>query len=334
MEKYQEPIKINQLELANRFVMPPMATHQACDGFINKAHIEYYTERTKGNSVGLLIVEHSYIAISGRTNFTQLGIDSDDKIEGFRQLAAAVHGAGKTKIFGQINHAGNMTKPEYTGSAVVSAGNLVTPTGRSSAVPRPLTPAEIHELTEKYAAAALRFKKAGFDGVEIHAAHGYLLDQFYSPLTNNRTDAYGGSLDNRLRFQLEVLAAVRRAVGADFPVALRLGGCDYLEGGASLEDAVYAAKKFEAARVDLLDISGGMCMYIRKGHSEAGYFADQSAAVKRAVTIPVLVTGGVRTPEEAEKLLEAGTADLIGIGRALKEDGNWARKALRGIGTD
>lgn len=329
MKKYQEPITINHLELSNRLVMPPMATHCSSNGFINKAHIEYYTERVKDNSVGLLIVEHSYIDISGRTNFTQLGIDSDDKIEGFRRLAAAVHGAGNTKIFGQINHAGNMTKSEYTGSDVVSAGNLVSPTGRSSAIPRPLTPAEIQGLTEKYAAAALRFKKAGFDGVEIHSAHGYLLDQFYSPLTNNRTDAYGGSLDNRIRFHLEVIAAVRRAVGADFPVALRLGGCDYIEGGASLEDAVYSAKKFEAAGVDLLDISGGMCMYVRKGHPEAGYFADQSTAVKRVVTIPVLITGGVRTPEEAENLLEAGAADLIGIGRALKEDGSWARKALQ-----
>lgn len=329
MRKYQEHVKINQLELANRLVMPPMATHKSTDGKINEAHIDYYRERTAGNSVGLLITEHSFIDATGRADARQIGIDSDDKIEGFRRLAEAVHQSGHTRIFGQINHAGNMTKPEITGSPVVSAGDIVSPTPRSDAEPRALTVDEIHALTAEYADAAVRFKKAGFDGVEVHSAHGYLLDQFYSPLTNNRTDSYGGSPDNRIRFHLEVMAAVREAVGPDYPVAIRFGGCDYMEGGASIEDAVYAAKKFEAAGADLIDISGGMCMYNRKGHTEPGYFADQSSAVRKAVTVPVIVTGGVKTPEDAERLLEEGAADLIGAGRAMMKDPDWARNALQ-----
>ena len=163
--------------------------------------------------------------------------------------------------------------------------------------------------------------------MEIHCAHGYLLNQFYSPLTNKRSDDYGGSLENRLRFTLETVACVRGAVGGKIPIAVRLGGADYLPGGSKEEDAVEACKLLEAAGVDLLDLSGGMCFYMRPGHLEAGYFASMSAKVKSAVSVPVLITGGVKKVADAEALLADGKADLIGVGRALLKDAAWRAEA-------
>ena len=164
------------------------------------------------------------------------------------------------------------------------------------------------------------------DGVELHCAHGYLLNQFYSPMTNKRTDEYGGGLENRLRITLETVAWVRQAIGSEVPIAVRLGGADYLPGGAREEDAAEAGKLLEAAGVDLLDLSGGMCFFVRPGHLEAGYFSSLSEKVKAAVSVPVLLTGGVTKLSDAEALLQYGKADLIGVGRALYRDPPWAEK--------
>ncbi len=190
-----------------------------------------------------------------------------------------------------------------------------------------MTAEQIRETVSWFAQAALRAKKAGYDGVEIHSAHGYLLNQFYSPLTNFRTDEYGcQSIENRTRFHAEVIAAVREAVGEDYPVAIRLGGCDYAEGGSTMEDCVAACRIFEACGVDLIDLTGGLFGYVRPDCTEPGYFKDMTVAVKKAVQIPVLLTGGVTTAAEAEALLEADCADLIGVGRAIYSNAHWAEK--------
>ena len=208
----------------------------------------------------------------------------------------------------------------------VSASEEVLPLKQQLRIPHPLTVDEILALEEVYAAAALRAVKAGYDGVEIHSAHGYLLNQFYSPLTNKRTDEYGGPMENRMRFLLETVAAVRKVVGPDVPLAVRLGGADYLPGGSTEEDAVQASVMLEKAGVDLLDLSGGMCFYSRPDHKEPGYFSTMTEKIKKEVTIPVLLTGGVRTLEDAERLLAEGKADLIGVGRSLLKDAHWLEK--------
>ena len=167
--------------------------------------------------------------------------------------------------------------------------------------------------------------------MEIHSAHGYLLNQFYSPLTNKREDEYGaGCMENRLRFLLETVKAVREAVGPDFPIAVRLGGCDYAEGGSSIRDAVQAAVMLEKAGVDLLDISGGFCSYRKPGDETPGYFSDMTQPIKQRVKIPVILTGGVHSGRQCEKLLEEGLADLIGVGRAILTDSAWAQKNMAG----
>jgi 2,4-dienoyl-CoA reductase-like NADH-dependent reductase (Old Yellow Enzyme family) len=188
---------------------------------------------------------------------------------------------------------------------------------------------EIAVIPALFAAAARRAKAAGFDGVEVHSAHGYLLNQFFSPLTNRRTDAYGGDVYGRIKLHLEVIAAVRDSVGAEYPVLLRLGAADYLEGGSRVEDSVIAAVAFEKAGVDMIDVTGGLSGYVRPGHSEAGYFAELSEPIRNAVTMPVILTGGVTEPEQAEELLAAGVADLIGVGRAILKDSGWAVRAMR-----
>ena len=232
----------------------------------------------------------------------------------------------------QLNHGGAAALSEASGMRPLAPSpvNMFELSGLGDPAGADEMPKEkIHELPEIYAAAASRAKEAGFDGVVIHCAHSYLLNEFYSPISNKRTDEYGGNLDNRLRIHREVIKAVRAAVGPDYTVSIRLGGVDYeMEGGSTLEDAAYAAKVFAEAGVDAVDISGGLSRYMRKGHEEPGYFQDCSRAVKAAVDLPVLLTGGVRSLAEAEKLLQSGAADLIGVGRPLLADPNWADKAM------
>ena len=229
---------------------------------------------------------------------------------------------GRSKAFVQLNHAGSNGIGES-----VSASPVAIPAKKLTRRPRELTPDEILEIEAQFAAAAVRAVRAGYDGVEIHCAHGYLLNQFYSPMTNKRKDAYGGSLKNRLRFTLETAALVREAVGPSVPIAVRLGGADYLPGGSKEENAAEGAALLEAAGVDLIDLSGGMCFYFRPGHFEAGYFSSMSEKVKARVSVPVLLTGGVQHVADAEKLLSSGKADLIGVGRALLKDAHWRKTA-------
>ena len=254
-----------------------------------------------------------------------MSIASDDDVAGLSKIVAEIHKHG-TKAIAQLNHAGGAAPTRVTGCVPVSASGITPPTRipmGDGVTPEALSVEEIAGIVKDFAAAAKRAKASGYDGVEIHSAHAYLLNQFYSPLINQRTDEYGGSLDNRLRIHREVIAAVRKAVGNKFVIALRLGGCDYREGGSTIEDSVYAAKVFEKAGINLLDISGGLCFFMREGHDEPGYFQDMTSEIKKEVSIPVLLTGGVKTLADAEELLEKGAADLIGVGRELMKNPGW-----------
>ena len=266
----QEPVQIGALQVANRLVMPPMQTNKTDRGHVTEELLQYYRERAVLSRPGIIITEHSCITESGRAAEGQLSIASDALIEEHRRLTDAIREGG-SRAFVQLNHAGSNGIGE-----AVSASAVSIPVKKLTKRPRALTVEEIRRIEEQFAAAALRAVRAGYDGVEIHCAHGYLLNQFYSPLTNKRTDEYGGSLENRLRITLETVARVRQAIGGEVPVAVRLGGADYLPGGSKEEDAAEAGRLLEAAGVDLLDLSGGMCFYIRPGHLEAGYFASMS----------------------------------------------------------
>lgn len=324
MEMIWEPVSVGTLTLANRLVMPPMATAKADEsGRVTEELCEYYRERAKYSKVGLIITEHSFIHMQGRAHPRQTSLADDAAIDSFRRLTACIHDEN-VRVFAQINHAGAAAERKTTGMATVGPSAVCHPK-RPEETPQAMTTEQIHEATKWFAQAALRAKKAGFDGVEIHSAHGYLLNQFFSPLMNRRTDEYGPqSVENRTRFHREVLCAVREAVGREFPVAVRLGGCDYTDGGSTIEDCAEACRILEACGADLIDLTGGMNGYVRAGHDEPGYFRDMSAAVKRTVRVPVLLTGGITTVAQAEQLLEDGCADLIGVGRAIFRNPHWA----------
>lgn len=323
------PIKIGHVTLRNRIAMPPMATaiegpggSRQDTGLPSDETVAYYAERAK-KGVGMVIVEHTYITRRGKAHKGQLGLDNDEGITAFKRLAHAlrVHGAIAAV---QINHAGALGNPDVTGSEPVGPSDKPHP--RSERKPRGLTREEIHEIQDLFAAAAKRVQLAGFDAVEIHSAHGYLGSQFLSPITNTRTDEYGGSLENRARFLLGTVAKVKEQVGGDFPVFVRLGSVDGIEGGITPEDAAEVAKMLQDVGVALIDVSGGF-MGSRPAGAGQGYFVPVASTIKKAVTIPVMVTGGITEGPFAEKVLAAGDADLIGIGRALLRDPDWVMKA-------
>jgi NADPH2 dehydrogenase len=329
MSKLLESLRLRGLLLGNRLVMPPMATAKAeADGSVGQALVDYYAEKAAGGYFGLVITEHSYVRPDGKASANQLSVASEAEVEGLRRLAAAIHGDG-SKCAVQINHAGSMASEELIGTKPLGPSAVANP--RRGGTPRELGRVEISGLVEAFHDAARRVKEANFDAVEIHSAHGYLLNQFLSPLTNKRTDEYGGDLMRRIRLHLEVIEAVRDAVGGDFPVLMRLGASDFAEGGTTPGEAALAARAFEEAGVDAIDISGGFCGYDVPGLAGQGYFAPLAEAVKDAVSIPVILTGGITEAAAAERILAAGTADLVGVGRAVLADSSWAKRAVESL---
>ena len=326
-----EPLQAGPLTLHNRLIMPPMATAKSeIDGSISQAVLDYYREKSKGGYLSLVIIEHSFISQEGKASNNQLSVASDDVIEGLRSLAEVIHRNGSKTVM-QINHAGGATTREVTGNTPVAPSPIPHPWNGNT--PKELTKQEIGGIVQAFRDAARRVKAAGFDGVEIHSAHGYLLNQFFSPLTNQRTDEYGGNIHNRIRIHLEVIAAVRDAVGDDFAILLRLGACDYKEGGITIEDSQLAAQELEKAGINILDITGSFLGYQSPESSAPGYFSPLTEAIKKVVSIPVILTGGITEAQVAEELLLAGKADLIGVGRALLKNSHWAKQAVESLRT-
>ena len=322
--------KSKNLCFKNRLVMPPMATSKCPDGKINQSLLDYYDEKSKGGYIGLIITEHSYVSPEGKASSAQVSIASDDAIEGFKKLCDVIHQNG-SKIFAQISHAGMMAKEETTGFKAIAPSSIENPKRTELPIPEEMTKKQIELIKQNFIQAAVRVKKAGCDGVEIHSAHGYLLNQFYSPLSNYRTDEYGGTLENRIRLHLEIIEGIRKELGPDYPIALRLGACDYTDHGSTIDDAVKAAKLFEKTGVDLLDISGGFNGYIIPNVNHEGYFSNVTETIKQAVNIPVICTGGILDPEIAETLLKDNKADLIGVGRAILKDSLWPKTAFEAL---
>ena len=326
MQYLLKPLQVRSMNLANRLVMPPMATAKAeLDGKASQALLDYYEEKSRGGYISLIIIEHSYITSEGKASINQLAISHDSVIPGLRKLADVIHRNG-SKAALQINHAGSAAQKEVIGTIPLAPSATQNP--RRGDMPRELSLKEIGDIVNAFKDASRRVREAGFDAVELHCAHGYLLNQFLSPLTNKRTDEYGGDISNRIRIHLRVIQAIRASVGPDFPVQVRLGASDYTEGGTTIEDSKIAARAFEKAGVDIIHISGGFVGYTPPGLTGQGYFANLSEAIKSAVSIPVILTGGITEVEAAEKFLAEKKADLIGVGRAILQDSTWAKRAI------
>lgn len=320
------PLTINHKLFANRLVMPPMATAKCgADDLVTDEILSYYDEKSEGGYLSLIIIEHSYVMMQGKASARQMSAASDAAIPNLKKLADTIHNNGTLAVM-QINHAGTASDTQITGLPVLGPSALIHPKTKLEC--QSMTKEDIHAVILAFQQAAIRVWKAGFDGVEIHGAHGYLLSQFYSPKTNKRDDEYGGTLQNRIRLHLEIIQAVKAVVPADFLVLLRFGACDYMPGGATIEDAVAAAMQFEAAGIHAIDITGGLKGFINPLSDQPGWFQDASKAIKQAVSIPVILTGGIKTAEDANALLENGSADLIGVGRSILSDSAWAKHAM------
>lgn len=324
-----QQLKVRSMTLANRLIMPPMATAKAeQDGSVSPGLVDYYAEKSRGGYISLVIIEHSYISPEGKASENQLSVAGDAMVPGLRKLAEAIHRNGSRAAM-QVNHAGSAALTEVMKTTPLAPSAVQNP--RRGDMPREMSRKEISNVVDAFAAASSRVREAGFDAVEVHSAHGYLLNQFLSPLTNKRTDEYGGPIENRIRVHLEVIEAVRSAVGPDFPVQVRLGASDFTEGGTTIEDSQAAARAFEKAGVDVIHISGGFIGYTPPGLAGQGYFAPLSEAIKSVVSIPVILTGGITEADAAERLLAEKKADLIGVGRAILADSTWAERAIKSL---
>lgn len=322
------PITINGLELKNRIVMTAIHTLYSHDGHANDRFNQFYWKRAEGG-VGLIIVGgckfDDYGAAKG-----MMSLESDDYIPGWKAFTDGIHQRGG-KVAVQLYHAGRYASSRDTGKKPLAPSEVYASFSRET--PKAMDKNEIKMVIEKWAAGALRAKKSGFDAVEIVGSAGYLISQFLSPLTNLRDDEYGGSWDNRCRFALEVVAAIREAVGEDYPIIMRIAGNDFVPGSNTNEEAVDFAKKLEVAGVDIISVTGGWHetkVPQLPGDVPRGNFTYLAAAVKKAVSIPVLASNRINDPALAEEMLALERCDLVGSARAMIADPNWCNKAKAG----
>ena len=322
-----EPFTIKHMTVKNRIVMTPMGTNYGeQNGEMSFLHINYYEQRAKGGT-GLLIVENASVdSPQGSNGTTQLRIDQDNYIPRLFKLCETVHKHGSC-IAIQINHAGASAQSARINMQPVSASDV--PSKAGGEIPRPLEKDEIMHIVKKYGEAAKRAQIAGFDAVEIHAGHSYLISQFLSPLTNKRTDEFGGSLENRARLAKLVIEEVRRQVGPFFPIFVRISSDEFMEGGNTLDDCLDYLQYFQE-EVDVFDVSAGLNGSIQY-QIDANYLPDgwrsyMAKAVKERYGKPCMTMGNIRNPQVAEDILARGDADLIGMGRGLIADPDWVNK--------
>ena len=338
LKKLFEPIRIGKIELKNRIVMPALNTKLGTEwGAMSDRMIDYYAERAKGG-VGLIIIENTCIDWPvGKAGTNPIRADEWKFIQGLHDLAEAVHVYG-AKIATQLHHAGRQ------GSSLTSADGqqLVAPSAipclpTGAEMPRELTLEEIEAMIGKYVFAATITKAAGFDAVEVHGAHGYLISQFMSPYTNKREDEYGRDFEGRMRFPLRIIEGIKIATGYDFPIIFRISADEYIDGGLTLEDNKLIAQRLELAGIDALNVSAGIYesppwfsrIFPTMG-MPAGCNVPLAQEIKKVVKIPVIVAGKLGDPVLAEKVLKEGKTDLIAMGRALLADPELPQKANEG----
>lgn len=327
-----EPGRIGTLEVRNRIIGAPMERNYCNrDGSVTQRYVDYLEARARGG-VGLFFTEASYVDPRGKGRTYELGIHDDAMLPGLTRLVQAVHRHG-AKIGLELNYGGRVVAPEVSGLQPW-APSPVPCLMSGGAMPHVLTLEEIQRILGEFGEAARRCREAGCDILEIHGAHGYLIGQFLSPVTNRRTDAYGGPLTNRMRFLLEVIGEVKRQVGDDFPVAVRVSADEYVDGGIVLPDTIETAKAMEAAGVHLIDVSGGnyeaAFMIVQPMEIPLGCHVPLAAQIREAVKIPVSVAGRINDPTFAEQVLADGHADFISLARALHADPEFPTKARQG----
>lgn len=334
--KLLKPIKIGSMIIKNRMAFPPMNTNYTNEnGAPTELMMDYYARRAKGGA-GLITVESTTIDPKSRNHAAQPQIASEAVIPAWSRLTDKVH-RFDAKVSIELNHFG-ADGTVSCGDSEVSSSN-VTSRGPQFDV-KSLSIEKIHKLQDDYVNAVLNAKEAGFDAITFHAAHGNIMPQFFSTMFNKRTDWYGGSLVNRMRFTVEIVEKARKAVGKNFPLIMRISGEEYLEGGRSLEETVEICKLMENAGIDAFDISGGIQATYLFSISPynfpgiEGFMMPAAKAIKEATTVPIIAAGGVRDSEFAEKLLQNGFADIISFGRAFLADPDFGVKTIMHRGSE
>lgn len=331
------PIKIGRLKFINRFVRSATHDYLADDrsGAVTEKQLELYRNLAEGE-IGLIITGHAYVHLSGKASPRQIGVDDDSKITGLSRLAEVVHQTGSgSLIFLQITHAGRQTKLNLCQQTPVAPSAVYDPV--SKVMPRELTAEEIHQIIDWFIQAANRARKAGFDGVELHAAHGYLLSSFISPHTNRRNDDWGGSWEKRSRILREIIRGIKETCGQDFPVMIKMNATDFLPDGITLEEAQKIAGSLEKVGLEAIEISGGLNEAGRgsvwpglRPEEEEGYFVPLAAAIKKNLKIPVSGLGGIRTLKVAESFVASAQVDLISMSRPFINEPHLLLKFKRG----
>ena len=329
--RLSQPGKIGNLEIKNRVVMPAMGCSLAeSTGEAGQRMIKYYADRARGG-VGLIITEITRVDDeTGVGTPNQLSVTNTHVVGQLSRLAEAVHAYG-TKIFVQLHHPGNQTPSRLIGGKQPVSASDVT-CNVIGEQPRALSTEEVEAMVKKFVTGAVIAQKSGIDGVEIHAAHGYLVSQFLSPHTNKRTDKYGGSFEGRMRFITEIIMGIKAYCGPKFPISVRMNGNDYLEDGISEEDAIAQAKYLEALGISCLNVSCGTydsgATIIEPSYFAEGWKRHLGANIKKAVNIPVIAVANIKHPQFAEEFLE--DVDFVGIARGHLADPDFVNKALAG----
>ena len=321
MAKLFEHTQLKDLKLANRFIRSATWEGLADDnGGCTPELVDRMVELARGR-VGLIITGHSYVHPAGQATPWQLGVDKDERVDGLSKMTEAVHREGGCIIM-QLAHGGLKAEPKLTNATPLGPSNgegLLEPLGKE------MTPDDIHQVVTSFGQAAQRARAAGFDGVQIHAAHGYLLSQFLSPAFNQRGDEYGGTLENRVRIILEVLRSIRQAVGRNYCILIKINSEDFLENGLSSEDFLEAAVILANAGIDAIEVSGGTLLSgrfvpFRKEITfdrDQAYFRRAARTLKKMSNIPVILIGGIRSYLLAERLVAEGVTDYIALSRPL-----------------
>ena len=325
-----DSITIDGVDIRNRFVRSATWDSTATDdGGVTDASVEIIENVARGGA-GLIFTGYAYVSDHGKAAVRQLGISHGRHIAGMRRLAKAAHDHG-AKVAAQIAHAGiNLLLLGHTDCIALAPSE----TEGHRTPHRAMTAAEVEEIVRDFGAAAERVAEAGFDAVQLHGAHGYLMSQFLSPLTNRRTDDWGGSPERRRRFHVEVMRSVRRAVGESYPVWMKMGLRDYTDNGLQLSEGLAALKVLCAEGLSAVETSVGLgirsARVQRPEDEECPYFREDSAAAKRAVDIPVILVGGIRSLTMAEDILRCGDADLISMSRPLIREPDLIARWQRG----
>jgi len=344
---YDKPMKIGNLEIKNRFVRSATYEGMAHEGIVTDKHVELYKNLAEGG-VGLIITGYAYVQKSGMAFEEMMGADNDELISDLRRIADIVHGHSKDcKIALQIAHCGRQSR---------ALENTLAPSAvlekAINKMPKEMSKEEIKETIEAFAQGVRRAKEAGFDAVQLHGAHGYLISEFFSPYTNKRTDDYGGSTENRFRFVEEIYNRSVGLVGKDFPILIKINGDDFLDGGITIEESKKIAVKLSQLGFAAIEVSGGMWETVTRSRKELGWkprmipesrkfvgtknepacnlpFAKE---IKKVVDIPIIVVGGINSLDLVEKILREESADFVSFSRPMIREPNLPNRWLKGIG--